>query len=123
MAADSMWQCVQVRATVREIVVGCHSVAAGLAACHSRGVVHQDIRPANILLTTDGVHCKVADFGSKLNRPDLHVSPTTLLCMGVMTLPDAAMPKSDLLHLLNMASSLNWQCQDGLQYHIVHPSV
>jgi serine/threonine protein kinase len=45
-------------------VVGCHSVAAGLAACHSRGVVHQDIRPANILLTTDGVHCKVADFGS-----------------------------------------------------------
>jgi len=35
---------------------------AGLAAVHSRNVLHRDIKPTNILLTSDGVP-KLADFG------------------------------------------------------------
>lgn len=39
----------------------CAQVAEGLAAAHARGLVHHDVKPANIVLSTTGP--KIVDFG------------------------------------------------------------
>ncbi|XP_061566097.1 proto-oncogene serine/threonine-protein kinase mos [Cololabis saira] len=40
-------------------------IASGLAFLHRHWIVHLDIKPANVLLSPDGV-CKIADFGCSL---------------------------------------------------------
>jgi alkyl hydroperoxide reductase subunit AhpC len=39
-----------------------HQLAAGMAAAHSLGIVHGDLKPENVMVTSDGI-VKILDFG------------------------------------------------------------
>ncbi len=50
------------RLSMQEAATIISQAAAGLAHAHSRGLIHRDVKPGNLLVTTDG-HTKVSDLG------------------------------------------------------------
>ena len=61
-------------------------VCAGLAFAHSKGVIHRDIKPQNLLLTKDRETVKIADFGvARITQND---SPITRVGTNVYAPPE-----------------------------------
>jgi len=58
----------------REATRVIRDAAAGLAAAHKRGLVHRDVKPANLMRTREG-ETKVADFGlARARLEDTHLT-------------------------------------------------
>jgi len=58
------------RLTVEQAAKVIQQTAMGLATAHDRGVIHRDIKPGNLMITSRG-SVKIADFGIALSNQDL----------------------------------------------------
>jgi serine/threonine protein kinase len=57
------------RLTVEQAAKVIQQTALGLSSAHDRGVVHRDIKPGNLMITSRGT-VKIADFGIALSNED-----------------------------------------------------
>lgn len=63
-------------------------VCAGLSFAHSKGVIHRDIKPQNLLLTADKQTVKIADFGVARTSENSLDSPITRVGTNMFAPPE-----------------------------------
>jgi serine/threonine protein kinase len=69
---------------IEQAVAIAHDVALGLGAAHRRSIVHRDVKPQNIMLSSDGV-IKLTDFGIASMYKDMSAERLTTTGMTLGT--------------------------------------
>lgn len=80
-------------------------VCDGLLHAHSKGVVHRDIKPGNILITPDGI-VKIADFGIARTLEVFDPNPQMTATHTVVGTPDYMSPEQCLGQGLDVRSDI-----------------
>src|SRR5262245_60334303 len=97
------------RLSLSELVDLALPLADAVAYAHERGVVHRDLKPGNVMVTSRG-HPKLLDFGlaKRLEQgSDLSAKPTTLTREGaVFGTPNAMSPEQALGHTVDARSDV-----------------
>jgi serine/threonine-protein kinase len=103
-------------------------VAAALASAHAHGIVHRDVKPANVMVTAAGV--KLVDFGISATVGDADMSEGQLLGTPAYLAPERldgghVRPATDvyalgLLLYLGMAGRLPWEASTATQMLKAH---
>lgn len=70
----------------RQIIRFMEEIAAAVSAAHRAGILHLDLKPENVMVTTDG-RCKLIDFGLgwRLNRPTGSSLPVVAGTLGYLS--------------------------------------
>jgi serine/threonine-protein kinase len=93
-------------------------IARGLGAAHDRGIIHRDVKPANIILTADGV-VKLLDFGIARFADDgiafFDVTPGTIAYMSPEQL--MARPSDSRTDLWSLGVVLYELCTGARPFH------
>lgn len=93
--------------TMREAAIIVTQAAEALAHAHSRGLIHRDVKPGNLLITSDG-HTKLADLGLAYFYADDHpghkkpkhiVGTADYLAPEIIVSPDVLRTVSDIYSL------------------------
>jgi serine/threonine-protein kinase len=103
-------------------------VAAALASAHTHGIVHRDVKPANVMVTAAGV--KLVDFGISATVGDADMSEGQLLGTPAYLAPERldggqVRPATDvyalgLLLFLGLAGRLPWEASTATQMLKAH---
>lgn len=64
--------------TLQQILVGLQQLASAMAHMHSRGIVHHDVRKANVLLTLGGDALCLVDLGNAAYKHKLNGARNTM---------------------------------------------
>jgi serine/threonine protein kinase len=75
-SADDRLRLAGGRLSAAEVVNIAEHAARGLAAVHTAGLVHRDMKPANLIIRSDGSGVKLVDFGLALKPLDDRLTKT-----------------------------------------------
>jgi eukaryotic-like serine/threonine-protein kinase len=109
---------------IKEVLRIARQAAAGLAAAHAQGVVHRDVKPANILHEDAVDHVLISDFGLARTADDATLTRTGILAGTPHYMsPEQASghavdPRSDLFSL---GSVIYFMCTGGPPYRADSP--